>query len=57
MSSNVIARQQPSTMPVSRYRAYADQFAVELPDRQWPSRQIVQRRAGARSTCATATRP
>jgi 2-isopropylmalate synthase len=41
MSSNVIARQQPSTMPVSRYRAYADQFTVALPDRQWPSRQIV----------------
>ena len=29
MSSNVIARQQPSTMPVSRYRAYADQFTVD----------------------------
>jgi 2-isopropylmalate synthase len=42
MSSNVIARQQPSTMPVSRYRAYADQFTVALPDRQWPSRQIVE---------------
>src|SRR5262245_31080096 len=40
MSSNVIARQQPSTMPVGRYRAYADQFSVAVPDRQWPSQQI-----------------
>jgi 2-isopropylmalate synthase len=40
MSSNVIARQQPSTMPVARYRAYADQFSVALSDRQWPSQQI-----------------
>ena len=40
MSFNVIARQQPSTMPVGRYRAYADQFSVALSDRQWPSQQI-----------------
>jgi 2-isopropylmalate synthase len=40
MSSSVIARQQPSTMPVRRYPSYADQFAVELPDRQWPSKRI-----------------
>jgi len=37
MSSNMIARQQPSTMPVSRYRPYAEQFSVALPDRRWPS--------------------
>jgi 2-isopropylmalate synthase len=40
MSSNVIARQQPSRMPTHRYRPYAEQFSVELPDRQWPSRQV-----------------
>ena len=40
MSSNMIARQQPSTMPVSRYRPYAEQFSVALPDRRWPSQQI-----------------
>jgi 2-isopropylmalate synthase len=40
MSSNMIARQQPSAMPVSRYRPYAEQFSVALPDRQWPSHQI-----------------
>jgi 2-isopropylmalate synthase len=40
MSSSVIARQQPSDMPVRRYKPYADQFAVNLPDRQWPSRRI-----------------
>jgi 2-isopropylmalate synthase len=40
MSSSVIARQQPSSMPVRRYPAYADQFRVDLPDRQWPSRRI-----------------
>jgi 2-isopropylmalate synthase len=40
MSSNMIARQQPSSMPIGRYRAYADQFSVALSDRQWPSQQI-----------------
>src|SRR5439155_17966331 len=35
-----IARQQPSRMPIHRYRPYHDQFAVSLPDRQWPSRHI-----------------
>src|SRR5262245_47470540 len=42
MSSNVIARQQPSSMPIQRYRPYAAQFTVDLPDRQWPSKQITQ---------------
>ncbi|HEY0247696.1 MAG TPA: 2-isopropylmalate synthase [Gryllotalpicola sp.] len=32
--------QQPSSMPVHRYRPYHEQFAVELPDRTWPSRRI-----------------
>jgi 2-isopropylmalate synthase len=32
--------QQPSPMPVKRYRPYLDQFAVELPDRTWPDKRI-----------------
>jgi 2-isopropylmalate synthase len=36
---NPIARQRPSSMPIHRYRPYQDQFVVELPDRQWPSRR------------------
>ncbi|HSF26119.1 MAG TPA: 2-isopropylmalate synthase, partial [Actinomycetes bacterium] len=30
-------RQQPSGMPVARYRAFPP---IDLPDRTWPSRQI-----------------
>lgn len=33
-------RQQPSSMPIHRYRAYADQFRVDLPDRTWPTKRI-----------------
>ncbi|GAB2509356.1 2-isopropylmalate synthase [Microbacterium petrolearium] len=33
-------RQQPSPMPVHRYRPYHEQFAVDLPDRTWPSKRI-----------------
>src|SRR3954471_21741649 len=33
-------RQQPSAMPIHRYRPYSEQFRVELPDRTWPSRTI-----------------
>jgi 2-isopropylmalate synthase len=33
-------RQRPSAMPFQRYAAYQQQFAVDLPDRQWPGRQI-----------------
>ncbi|WP_261163862.1 2-isopropylmalate synthase [Microbacterium sp. Marseille-Q6965] len=33
-------RQQPSPMPVHRYRPYHEQIAVDLPDRSWPSRRI-----------------
>ncbi|QNO36646.1 2-isopropylmalate synthase [Protaetiibacter sp. SSC-01] len=32
--------QQPSSMPVHRYRPYHEQFRVELPDRTWPDRHI-----------------
>ncbi|HEV7623817.1 MAG TPA: 2-isopropylmalate synthase [Amnibacterium sp.] len=32
--------QQPSPMPVHRYRPYLDQFRVELPDRTWPTKRI-----------------
>ncbi|HEX5543075.1 MAG TPA: 2-isopropylmalate synthase [Micromonospora sp.] len=35
-----IARQRPSSMPFHRYQPYHQQFATDLPDRQWPSRQI-----------------
>jgi 2-isopropylmalate synthase len=34
--------QKPSGMPVHRYRAYQDQFAVSLPDRTWPDRRITE---------------
>ncbi|AYF96850.1 2-isopropylmalate synthase [Protaetiibacter intestinalis] len=32
--------QQPSAMPIHRYRPYHEQFRVELPDRTWPDRHI-----------------
>ncbi len=32
--------QQPSTMPVHRYRPYVEQFSVDLPDRTWPTRSV-----------------
>jgi 2-isopropylmalate synthase len=35
-------RQQPSPMPIHRYRHYLDQFAVDLPDRTWPSKRITK---------------
>ncbi len=38
--SNPIARQQPSTMPFHRYQPYHQQFPVDRPRRQWPSRRI-----------------
>lgn len=34
-----IARQRPSHMPFQRYQPYHQQFAVDLPDRQWPTRR------------------
>jgi 2-isopropylmalate synthase len=42
VETDPIARQRPSTMPVSRYRAYQDTFSVELPDRQWPTRRTTK---------------
>lgn len=32
--------QRPSPMPFSRYRPYVEQFAVDLPDRTWPTRSV-----------------
>ena len=32
--------QQPSPMPIHKYRPYHDQLAVELPDRTWPTRRM-----------------
>ncbi|MEI5585112.1 MULTISPECIES: 2-isopropylmalate synthase [unclassified Agromyces] len=32
--------QQPSAMPVHRYRPYHEQIRVDLPDRTWPSQRI-----------------
>ncbi|MGO1769252.1 MAG: 2-isopropylmalate synthase [Microbacterium sp.] len=34
--------QQPSSMPVHRYRPFHEQIAVDVPDRTWPSRRITQ---------------
>jgi 2-isopropylmalate synthase len=33
-------RQQPSSLPIHRYRPYAETFAVNLPDRTWPDATI-----------------
>jgi 2-isopropylmalate synthase len=35
-------RQQPSSLPIHRYRPYHDSFAVDLPDRTWPDAKITQ---------------
>jgi 2-isopropylmalate synthase len=32
--------QQPSGMPIHKYRPYHEQFAVDLPDRTWPAKRI-----------------
>jgi 2-isopropylmalate synthase len=32
--------QQPSGMPIHRYRSYSDAFPTDLPDRSWPSKVI-----------------
>src|SRR5690242_17508330 len=40
ITSDPIARQTPSTMPIGRYVPYSQQFSVSLPDRQWPSREV-----------------
>jgi 2-isopropylmalate synthase len=41
-TADSIARQQPSRMPIHRYQPYHQQFSVDLPDRQWPSRHIAK---------------
>jgi 2-isopropylmalate synthase len=38
--SSAVENQRPSAMPYQRYQPYQQQFAVDLPDRQWPSRHI-----------------
>jgi 2-isopropylmalate synthase len=40
VSADPIARQRPSRMPYARYQPYHQQFAIDLPDRQWPTRRI-----------------
>ena len=32
--------QKPSAMPTQKYRSYSESFAVDLPDRTWPSKRI-----------------
>jgi 2-isopropylmalate synthase len=39
-SQDAIARQRASRMPYQRYQPYHQQFAVDLPDRRWPTRRI-----------------
>ena len=34
--------QQPSGMPIHKYRPYHEQLNVELPDRTWPSKRITE---------------
>jgi 2-isopropylmalate synthase len=34
--------QQPSGMPIHKYRSYHEQLTVELPDRTWPSMRITK---------------
>ena len=45
--------QQPSRMPIHRYAPFPP---IDLPDRTWPETVTTAPRAGAPSTCATATR-
>ena len=34
--------QQPSGMPIHRYRSYSQSFPTDLPDRTWPSKVITK---------------
>jgi len=34
--------QQPSGMPIHKYRPYHEQIVVDLPDRTWPSKRITE---------------
>jgi 2-isopropylmalate synthase len=38
ISENPFALQRPSAMPHHRYAPYQQQFSIDLPDRQWPTR-------------------
>src|SRR5690348_1209889 len=40
MSSSAFDTQRSSKMPFERYIPYEKQFAVDLPDRQWPARRV-----------------
>ena len=40
VTENPIARQRASRMPYQRYEPYHQQFSIELPDRQWPTRRV-----------------
>lgn len=35
-------RQQPSSLPIHRYRPYSETFAVNVPDRTWPDATITR---------------
>jgi len=37
---NPFATQRSSRMPFQRYTPYQQQFAIDLPDRQWPARRV-----------------
>ena len=39
-NSTPFARQRPSAMPFERYVPYQQQFAIDLPDRQWPTKIV-----------------
>jgi 2-isopropylmalate synthase len=39
-NADPVGRQRPSRMPIHRYEPYHRQFSVDLPDRQWPARQL-----------------
>jgi 2-isopropylmalate synthase len=47
-TTDPVARQRPSRMSHRRYRPYQQQFAVDLPDRAWPTRRL----EGAPRWCA-----
>jgi 2-isopropylmalate synthase len=40
VSADPVARQRPSSMPFRRYEPYQKNFAIDLPDRRWPSRVV-----------------
>ncbi|MDQ2699059.1 MAG: 2-isopropylmalate synthase, partial [Actinomycetota bacterium] len=35
-------QQKPSAMPTHRYTPFHEQFAIDLPDRTWPTKRITQ---------------